>query len=34
VKHYKNGKENGLRTEWSEDGKKTYERGFKDGNEL
>ena len=33
VKHYKNGKENGLRIEWSEDGKKTYEGMFRDGNE-
>jgi hypothetical protein len=33
VKHYKNGKENGLRIEWDEDGKKTFEGNFVDGNE-
>ena len=33
-KHYKDGKENGLWTEWSEDGKKTFQGTFKDGNEL
>ena len=31
--HYKDGKENGLWTEWSEDGKKTFQGTFKDGNE-
>jgi hypothetical protein len=33
VKHYKNGIENGLRIEWDEDGGKTYEGNFVDGNE-
>lgn len=32
-KHFQNEIENGLWTEWSEDGKKTYEGMFKDGNE-
>ena len=31
--HYKNGIENGLWTEWDEDGKKTFQGTFKDGNE-
>ena len=30
---YEEGLENGLRIEWSEDGKKTYEANFVDGNE-
>ena len=25
TKHFKNGKENGVRTEWNEDGKKTFQ---------
>jgi len=33
TKHYKDGRENGIRTEWSEDGKKTFEGNFVDGNE-
>ena len=33
VKHYKNGKEHGVRTEWDEGGKKTFEGNFIDGNE-
>ena len=33
VKHFKNGKEHGIRTEWNEDGKKTFEGNFIDGNE-
>jgi antitoxin component YwqK of YwqJK toxin-antitoxin module len=32
-KYFKGGLENGIRTEWSEDGKKTYEGNFVDGNE-
>jgi len=28
--HYKNGKENGLRTEWSEDGTKIFAGYFED----
>jgi antitoxin component YwqK of YwqJK toxin-antitoxin module len=32
-KYFKGGLENGLRTEWSEDGKKTYEGNFVNGNE-
>jgi antitoxin component YwqK of YwqJK toxin-antitoxin module len=32
-KYFKDGLEDGLRTEWAEDGKKTYEGYFKNGNE-
>ena len=31
--HYKNGKPDGRWTEWDEDGKKTFQGVFKDGNE-
>ena len=31
--HYKDGELDGLRTIWSEDGKKTFQGTFKDGNE-
>ena len=33
VKHYKNGLENGLRTEWDEEGRKTFQGNYVDGNE-
>jgi antitoxin component YwqK of YwqJK toxin-antitoxin module len=33
IRHYKNGKENGVRTEWDEGGKKTFQGNFVDGNE-
>jgi len=33
VSHYKNGKKDGLWTEWDEDGRKTLEVEYKDGEE-
>ena len=33
VKHYKNGLENGLRTEWDEEGRKSFQGNYVDGNE-
>ena len=33
TKHFKNGIENGVKTEWDEDGKKTFQGNFVDGNE-
>ena len=33
IKHFKNGIEHGIRKEWNEDGKKTFQGNFVDGNE-